>query len=288
MSEPRRLASVSPNALTRVLLDAGRDERPSREARLSAALAIGIGGSLATTAVAGGGAAGTGTATAVTSKWLGTMGVLKLVGSTIVSGALVVGVIHEQHEVAAPTDASSMHSVAGAARAAAGALSRPGMPASRTPALPAPPAEAVPAPAPSVAIRPPPPALSAPLRSDLAVAPSAASSREASPVSHGIASDSEGASLRDEVQALDGARAALADGHAATALKGLEAYDRAFPRGFLRDEAELLGIEAIAQTGNLLAAGARAEGLLARDEHGPHARRIRALLASLRRDSGAP
>ena len=120
MTQLRRLTSTSPNPLTRALLAAGREDAPSRQARVNAAIAIGIAGGLATTATAGGAAAGTATTgTVAASKSIGAATLLKVVGTTVVSGALVVGVVHEKQYLAAPAPLSSAHTVVAAAPAQA-------------------------------------------------------------------------------------------------------------------------------------------------------------------------
>ncbi len=270
MKELRPLGSESPNPLTRALLAAGRDDAPSPDARAAAAIAVGVAAGLATTAAAGGAAAGTATGTAVASKWLGGLGLLKLVGATVVTTAVVVGAVHEQRQLRAPVSAPSTQVVA----AAAVVRARPSMPVPLpAPAATTPPqveAEA----APSVIVEPTTTFVPAPLahtaRSALRQTPHAAASR-----------DVTDATLGDEVLRLDRARANVAEGHHASALAELAAYDRAFPKGALAYEAELLRIETLAQLGDVVTARARAERLLAREGHGPLARRVRALLASL-------
>jgi hypothetical protein len=259
MSDLPRLSSASPSPLTRALLEAGRGDRPSDLARAEAAMALGLAGAAAATTVAGG-AAGTATGTAAASKWLGAMGLAKLVGATAVGGALVVGVAARQPwraEDAPPPSASPKQapvrapppSVANAAEV----TSADDAPSSAV-APPAPPA---------------PPASSA-----------RATLRSPSPPA---AAD---ATLRLEVERLDQARATLARGDVTAALAELRAYQAAFPGGVLRDEAALLQVEALAQGEDTRAAMFAAEALLARDPEGPHARRLRALVASLRARSG--
>lgn len=287
MKELRRLRSTSPNPLTRELLAAGRNEGPSRDARRNAAIAIGLAATATTTATAGGAAAGTATGTAAASKWLGGLGLLKLVGATVVSGAVVVGVAHEANKA---NQASHLASVLPPAMNAAMSARAPTAAARvKSPESPQP----LPLATPPIEERketPPPSAETAgvasafppPMR-PLPFPPVArGASPAASPV-HGV----EDATLREEVERLDRVRASLAAGRSAVGLAELDAYDRAFPNGALGDEAELLRIETLAQMGALAAARSRAERLLARDEHGPHARRVRALLASLPRDGSA-
>jgi hypothetical protein len=279
MKELRLLSCASPNKLTRALLEAGRGDGPSREARANAAVAIGIAATVATTATAGGAVAATGTATGTVaaSKWLGGLGLLKLVGATVVGGAFVVGVVREPRFLASPAPATS---VVGA-RAPAYIRSANPVPSLQTApqvALaviePAAPAAAVIEPAAPAAA-----AWSPPRRS--ARPPSVAGLAASSVASH------EDATLRREVERLDRARAALLERRPDGVLAELKAYDRAFPDGALGEEAELLRIEALAQMGEVDSARRHVELLLARDEQGPHGRRLRALLASLPRGAGA-
>jgi hypothetical protein len=62
------------------------------------------------------------------------------------------------------------------------------------------------------------------------------------------------------------------------ALAMLEAYDREFPRGRLRDEREFLGVLALQRLGRHDEARARAEALLRRSPSGMYAPRLRRLL----------
>jgi hypothetical protein len=314
MDDLRRLSSVSRNPLTRELLAAGRADAPSRDARRTAAVAIGIAATVATTATAGGAAAGTATGTVAASKWLGGFGLLKLVGATVVSGAVVVGAAHEAREIygsgsfATPTPAltARAHVSAPPSRARVGAPAIPAPSAASQVALdqaseatPAQPSEITLGQASQVMLTHASEA-SAPVATSHAPVDSTGESagvlstrrplasppilpRTASPRVAPVPEDA----LRNEVERLDHARATLGEGRAAFALAELKSYERAFPRGALRDEAELLRIEALAQAGEVDAARGRAERLLAGDERGPHARRVRALLASLRSGAGA-
>jgi hypothetical protein len=278
MTQLRRLTSTSPNPLTRALLAAGREDAPSHRARVNAAIAIGVAGGLATTATAGGAAAGTATTgTVAASKWIGAATLLKVVGTTVVSGALVVGVVHEKQYLAAPAPLSGAHAAVAAAPAQAAvrvahASTPPPPDSAPAPSEAPPPVEATPIELPALAATP---------RAPLAPSITARPALRAAP-------DHVEATLRDEVQRLDRVHAQVAAGKVQEALADLTAYDRAFPKGALSDEAELLRIETLVEAGDIGVARARAERLLAEDEHGPHARRVRALLASLRSGAGAP
>lgn len=255
MSDLPRLSSASPSPLTRALLEAGRGDHPSDLARAQAAMALGLAGAAVTTAVAG--AAGTATGTAAASKWLGAMGLVKLVGATAVGGALVVGVAARQPWRVETPPAPCASPKQAPVSAPPPAVGNPRELASVDDAPP-------------IAVaRPAPPASSA--RATLRSSPPPA------------AAD---ATLRLEVERLDHARATLARGDAVAALAECRAYEAAFPRGALGDEAALLRVEALAQGEDTRAAMFAAEGLLARDPEGPHARRLRALVASLRARAG--
>jgi hypothetical protein len=288
---------VSPNPLTRELLASGRADRPSDNARRNAAIAIGIAATAATTATAGGAAAGTATGTVAASKWLGGLGLLKVVGATVVSGAVVVGVARDQGYFAplpTPAPSANVSSAPAHARAPGPKRSAPVTPPQVTLSEATPPEVTPPEATPPESSAPEAKAQEAETRAEI---PSPA------PVTAGIPSPSlpsppvvhrpsppvrtrEEASLRDEVERLDRARAALAQERPVTGLAELDAYDGAFRNGALREEAELLRIETLAKMGECGAARLRAQRLLARDEHGPLARRVRALLTSLSRSAG--
>jgi hypothetical protein len=85
-------------------------------------------------------------------------------------------------------------------------------------------------------------------------------------------------SLAAEVAALEVARSALNRGDAPGSLRALDDYDRAFPRGMMRQEAVLLRIEALANNGDTKGARALADKFLAANPKSPHAQRIRRLV----------
>ena len=67
-----------------------------------------------------------------------------------------------------------------------------------------------------------------------------------------------GAGLADERRLLDGARAALSRGEAATAMPPLDEHARLFPHGVLTEEREALAIQALARSGRSREAQERA------------------------------
>jgi RNA polymerase sigma-70 factor (ECF subfamily) len=81
--------------------------------------------------------------------------------------------------------------------------------------------------------------------------------------------------LQLELQRLDATRRRLAAGQADQALALLDAYERATPRGVLKLEAEVLRIDALARSGRLAQAQARAASFLARHPNSVLAARVR-------------
>jgi RNA polymerase sigma-70 factor (ECF subfamily) len=81
--------------------------------------------------------------------------------------------------------------------------------------------------------------------------------------------------LQLELQRLDASRRRLAAGQADQALALLDAYERTTPRGVLKLEAEVLRIDALARSGRLAQAQARAASFLARHPNSVLAARVR-------------
>jgi outer membrane protein assembly factor BamD (BamD/ComL family) len=81
---------------------------------------------------------------------------------------------------------------------------------------------------------------------------------------------------------LDAARTALAEGDAPRALSSVAEYERQFPDGSLAPEAAVLRIEALAAMGADGDAIAAADRFLAAAPNSPHARRVRAIVVSIR------
>jgi hypothetical protein len=123
------------------------------------------------------------------------------------------------------------------------------------------------------------PIISAPL----VEVPAPVSPPKASTRSH-QAQSPERDSLPLELEALDRARSALAGGDASRALGLLDEYSARFPKARLRAESAVLRIEALAASGQKVAAIRLGRQLLAREPNGPYARRVRSLLEK----AGAP
>jgi hypothetical protein len=87
------------------------------------------------------------------------------------------------------------------------------------------------------------------------------------------------ATLAEELQALDHARLALANGDARRTLGALDAYDRRFVGGRLQLEAEVLRIDALKKLGRKDEARQHAEAFLRRHPNSVLATRVRAQLA---------
>ena len=89
---------------------------------------------------------------------------------------------------------------------------------------------------------------------------------------------SSASSLTDEVAAIDAARATLDQGDARGCLAKLDAYQRAFPRGALWQEATVMRIDALLRAGDRKGARALADRFLARNPASPYSARIRSLV----------
>jgi hypothetical protein len=122
------------------------------------------------------------------------------------------------------------------------------------------PAEPVPAPAPVVAEQ----------TAEAATVEAPAPKAEARPASSGA--------LTAELGELDRARSKLSTGDATGALAVLDDYARTYPRGRLGLEAEVLRIDALAQSGDMQSAKKRAEAFLKRHPKGVLAPRVRRYL----------
>jgi TolA-binding protein len=92
--------------------------------------------------------------------------------------------------------------------------------------------------------------------------------------------DTPAPGLAEELASLDSARALLARGDAQGALARLDAYARAYPKGRLQLEAEVMRIDALTKSGQTGAAKKRAEAFLRKYPNSVLASRVRALLGS--------
>jgi len=124
------------------------------------------------------------------------------------------------------------------------------------------------------ALRHPAPSADEPARRAIASTPIAPESTAQLPQ----APAARGATLTEELGALDRARLALAGGDARRALDELDAYDRRFPAGRLQLEAEVIRIDALAKVGRKDAARQHAEAFLRRHPNSVLTTRVRAHL----------
>jgi hypothetical protein len=131
----------------------------------------------------------------------------------------------------------------------------------------------------SVSVAAPPPPSAPVVVAEAPVAPSAAPVPPPSPPAVKSPRPASSA-LGEQVLELDRARRALAGGDPDGALKKIDAYESRFPRGALRDEAEVLRVEALLAAGDRVAAGRASDRFLAAHPDSPHAARVRALMGS--------
>jgi len=96
---------------------------------------------------------------------------------------------------------------------------------------------------------------------------------------HRVAIEEAPVPLSRELASLDAARAALARGDTPRALALLDRYTRTYPRGRLDMEAEVLRIDALAESGRTDAAHARARDFLRRHPNSVLAAHVRTRLA---------
>jgi len=108
---------------------------------------------------------------------------------------------------------------------------------------------------------------------------------ELPPVRSGMTPESR---LAREVAALDAARAALAIGANARALRQIEAYHREFPGGALEADADVVAIEALAAEGDQVARARAVQRFLRLRPRDPHVARIRELEAAALERRAAP
>lgn len=241
MTDPRRLLEARPSELEAALLRVGRTYRASERARAKTLAALGVVSSSllgAKIAVAG-----------VSLKALllgGAVAVAVVAGSTLTADRL-----SRSHPTVADDPgmpASPPELDPGQHPAAGGALGP--IQESGNAAATAPQEELTPPPAPE------PPAAAAP---------------------KSVARPPGNTSIAAELRALDAARRALSSGDGRRALRLLDAHGRDFPQGRLGLEAEVLRIEALAQTGNRGLAATRARGFLERYPESVFAPRVKRL-----------
>lgn len=109
---------------------------------------------------------------------------------------------------------------------------------------------------------------------------------ESPPPVRGMSPDTtDSNSLAQEIARIDAVRRDLAANRAKPAIAALQDYQRDFPSGVLRQEAELLNIEAHRQAGDRRRARTLASRFLANNPDSPHNARVRDLLQDLGPDA---
>jgi hypothetical protein len=258
MNEPRRLRDEGQTSLERALLEAGRSYRSPPETRVKTLGALGLTGSALSATTAKG--AGTSWAT---SGWVKLLLPISALGAAT---AIPAGYfVWQQSRVAA---ARSTADLAVVAPPAAGAAAREDEPA------PLPAATVEPIAGASPGTNPERAAKAEPRTSPAPPAGPAATPAAAAPGGP-TAAPAAAPALSAEIVALDAARAALARGDAVGALALLDRYARTYPRGRLELEAEVLRIDALANSGQTSAAKSRAATFLRQHPSSLLASRVR-------------
>jgi hypothetical protein len=245
MKDPNRLLCDSSDPLRTALMRSALHDAANEgsKARIATAIGIGAAGSaLTTTTTAARPVAASGASIA---KWI------RIGMATVTAGALGTILVLSRHQTAA----------------------RAPVPPSTTATAEVVPTVAQPGPAPATAD---PPTV------DVSSLPRARSARWTAtlPTASARAAGGDAPSLSAELAALDDARASLSAGKARDTLAKLDAYDREFPAGHLRDEATVLRVEALIRSGDGPAAQALGQRFLAASPSSAYGARVRSLLAA--------
>jgi hypothetical protein len=250
MTDPQRIIDGQCGELETALMRSVRRDAPSSRARAAALSVLGIGAATlpATTSAA---------AAAGKTLSMAALGVAKSVAIGAGAAALVLGAVHQASKPA-PTVASLPDPIGAVTIVAPAPLLAPAPPAAAT--------------------------------VDPEIAPRAA--EEATPSrarSQATFEPARGESkLSAEIAALDRARSTARGHDPAGALALLDDYERQFPGGILAVEADVLRIEALADSGQTDRAVALGRVLLRNFPSGPHAERVLSIVASIAgaRDAG--
>lgn len=238
MSEPRRLREVSGSAVEHALLSAGASYRSSPDAHTKTLTALGLASSAALSA---------GVAGATTTSLVSKLGWTKLISMLSLGAAVIV-----------PAGYLALRQSSPAVESAAAPAVRPAPVARVETAVGATPREV--------------PRAEVPVQSETSL-----ESAKAVPAARILKPEASSRvdSVAAELGAIDGVRAALARGDASGALSRLDGYAKAYPRGRLAVEAEVLRIDALARSGQGAAASKRAEAFLRRFPNSVFASRVR-------------
>ncbi|MEP7050754.1 MAG: hypothetical protein ABJB12_10390 [Pseudomonadota bacterium] len=282
MSGSESILNKEPEELTRLLLEAARQDGAPQAARERALLkvtsvALGLG------AASSAAAWGTPSSLAKASGWL----VAKWLVAGLTSGILTLAVAEKVQQLAAPEVA---HAPANRSASRA-ALRAPRVGNAREQPSLTPQADVPLTPPAAVAELPPAAALAsaAPVvaTSHGALVASAAA-RSAEPVAATPRDKSVSSPLTRELALLEQARRALALHAPPSALQALNDYRAQFPEGSLQAEAAALRVEAVGQAGDRASAQRLARAFLASHPTSPLAARVRALSDSYRIGSPNP
>jgi hypothetical protein len=234
-----RLRDEGATALERALLDAGTAYRGSPSARAKTLGALGLAGS-ATLA----GAALARASLSLGKLSIGNVSLGKLIGGLAICGAVAAVPVAGYRAI--HREAAAMHGARTSAPAAAPAA---------------------------------PPAVAALVGGGATETPAVAAAAEDVTEHHARHARVEAEiPLSRELASIDGARAALARGDTAGALSRLDQYGRAFPRPRLDLEAEVLRIDALAESGRTDAARTHAREFLRRHPNSVLAAHVRTRL----------
>lgn len=299
-SDPKRLFDDGADDLSKSLLRAGRtvDVEQARRRKLAILGAAGAGAAAAAAVGTTSGAKGAlQVVGAATLKWLG----IGMVAAAVATGGaaylVMSGAEPEKRPDQAAQAAAAESSIAPGGDPSnplindpnAAALSPPsGAPAAEEMAgeAPLPAGEARPGSAPKTALPASPAANTGQTNNNNNTTKSPEGAPGASASGPGVEAASAGENLTDEVMTLKRAREALAAGRPKRALIELNIYDKRFRGGRLSLEAEVLRIEAMAQSGDGKAAAARASSFLAAHPSSPYANRVRAIAEGSKQATG--
>jgi hypothetical protein len=245
MNDPERLLQDGPSALEADLLRSVAAERPTFEHRMRVRQAMGIapGASLPPPPSAG-------------------LGVGKMaIAGLVAAGAITALVIRGVHPV--PSNASSLSTEQGLvvapppAEAPSSIATEPPAPVAEPQALPG--AGAPPSPTPrATAIFPAHPARAAKSQ----------------------AADATDSDIHDQIRLIDEANASLHGGDAKAALRTADVYSTKYPNGALGQEAAVIRIEALEQSGSHARAASLARAFLAKHPTSAHAKRLEGIASN--------
>jgi hypothetical protein len=241
MKEPRRLLDDSSSALERALLDAGVSYRCSADTRVKTMAALGLAGSAALTAS---------TLGVASTSWFAKIGWLKLLlGVSAVGAVSAVPLGYRAWQRHHPQPIVNEVSQVGAGL-------KGSEPVAQVKAV----------------------ADSDSLRQEIAPISESSEGVSNSKASASSKADAPVPGLAEELAALDAARSLLTRGDSTAALVRLDAYNRTYPKGRLRLEAEVLRIDALNKNGQSVLAKKRAEAFLLKYPNSVLASRVRTLL----------